>query len=112
METANSISDLNEIKEKSDMALVYFGSDTCGVCRDILPKLEKMIRTYSGVKAVKVEAKSLPELFAEYSVFAYPVIILFIQGKETIREAGVISLINLEQKIARYYTLFYDRSEG
>jgi hypothetical protein len=34
-------------------------------------------------------------------------VMLFIQGKETVREAGIISLNSLEEKISRYYQLFY-----
>lgn len=108
MEIIYSNADLNELKMNTDMVLVYFGSESCGVCRDIMPKLEKMLEKYPSIKAVKVEAQSFPELCANYNVFSFPVIMLFIQGKETIREAGIISLLSLEQKVSRCFELFFE----
>lgn len=89
------------------MLLLYFGSDTCGVCRDMLPKLEKILKNYPDITAVQIEAQRLPALSASYGIFAIPAIILLIEGKETLREAGIISLTDLDQKISRYYDLFY-----
>jgi len=106
MKILYSSSELNELKMNTDMVLVYFGSESCSVCRDIMPKLKKMLEKYPSIKGVKVEGHSLLELCAQYSVFTFPVIILFVQGKETIREAGIISLLSIEEKVARYYKLF------
>jgi len=107
METVASAARIDELQRENDMVLVYFGSPSCGVCRDILPKLERMLENYSRIRAVRVETQSLPELSAGYGVFAIPVILLFIQGKETLREGGIISLTQLEPKIARYYGLLF-----
>lgn len=90
------------------MLLVYFGSNTCSVCRDIMPKIDAMIDSYPFIKAVEVEVQKLPELSASYGVFTAPVVMLFIEGKETVREAGIMSLISLDEKISRYYDLFYE----
>ena len=91
------------------MALVYIGGDGCGVCRDLLGKVEKMVEKYPAIHAAKTDVDELPELAAAYQVFSIPVILLYIQQKETIREAGIISLVSLEQKIARYIDLLYGK---
>lgn len=107
MNKLNSIEEINKLKNNNDMLLVYFGSNSCSVCNAMFPKIEKMLEKYPNIQAVKVETENSLELSATYNVFTIPVIILFIQGKETIREARIISLIDLEQKISRYYELFY-----
>jgi thioredoxin-like negative regulator of GroEL len=107
MEQVNSIAEMDRLKKKNKMLLVYFGGKICSVCQDIMPKIDVMIERYPFIKAVKIEMQQSPELSANYDVFTVPVVMLFIQGKETIREAGIISLIGLEEKISRYYTLFY-----
>lgn len=103
----NSIEEINDLINNNEMLLIYFGSDTCGVCNSMMPKVEKMLKRFKEIKSVKVEPENSLELSAKYNVFTIPVIILFIQGKETIREARIISIENLEQKISRYYKLFY-----
>lgn len=108
MKLVNSTEQVNELKKDHDMLLMYFGSDACGVCRDMMPKIENMLAKYPNIEAIKIDAENSLELSASYNVFTVPVIILFIQGKETLREARIISVLNLEQKISRYYDLFHE----
>ena len=107
MELVNSGIEMDELKKKHEMLLVYFGSETCSVCRDMKPKIVRMIEKYPQIKGVDVDVQKMTELSARYRVFAAPAIILFIQGKETIREAGIISIVGLEEAISRYVGLFY-----
>ncbi len=108
MEQISSVDDMTALKEDHEMVLVYFGSPICSVCQDMRPKVEQMIGNYPLIKTVKVEMQESPEVSAANGIFTAPAVILFIQGKETIREAGIISLIKLEEKIGRYYKLFHE----
>jgi thioredoxin-like negative regulator of GroEL len=108
MDIINSIDEINDLINNNEMLLIYFGSETCGVCNSMMPKIKIILEKFKKIKSVKVEPEKSLELSAKYNVFAIPVIILFIQGKETIREARIISIENLEQKISRYYKLFYE----
>lgn len=107
MYTVKLIEEINELIDNNDMLLIYFGSNSCGVCTAMRPKVEIMLEKYPNIKSVKVETENSIELSAKYNVFTIPVIILYVQGKETIREARIISIEKLEQKISRYYELFY-----
>lgn len=100
--------ELHKLINDNDMMLVYFGSGSCSVCNAMKPKIEKLLLKYSKVKGVRVEVENSVELSANFNVFTIPVVILFIQGKETIRKARIISIENLEQEISRYYELFYN----
>lgn len=108
MDKINCIEEIQELKNKHEMLLIYFGSISCGVCNAMKPKLEKMLEKYPNIKLIEIEAGENPKLSATYNVFTIPVIILYIQGKETIREARIISLEKLEQEISRYYGLLYN----
>ncbi len=107
METINSIEKINELKDKNDMLLLYFESGSCGVCEAMLPKIEGMLQKYPNIVPYRVETENSLELSAKCGIFTVPAIILLINGKETLREAGIINLVNLEQKISRYYALYY-----
>ena len=108
MELIHFEKELKDLQKSKDMLLIYFGGPTCGVCHDMEPKLDRMLQNYPNIHAVKIEPESLPAIAATYQVFSIPVLILFVEGKETLREAGIISLNALEEKIARYYNLFYE----
>lgn len=107
MKTVQTIEELDALTRANDMVLLYVGGRSCGVCRDLQPKLEEMIASYPEISLVKVEAEDSPLLAAHYSIFSIPALILLIQGKETMREAGIVSLGQIERKIARYRGLFY-----
>jgi thioredoxin-like negative regulator of GroEL len=104
--------DSNEVLEKliedNEMVLVYFGSENCGVCSAMKPKLEEILKNYPKVKSVQVDVEKLLEVSALYNIFTIPGILLFIEGKETIREARNVSIIDLNNKISRYYKLFFE----
>lgn len=107
MEIIRSYEKLTELIKNNNMLMIYFGSDTCGVCKSMMPKVENMIKNFPNIKAVRVEADKNLKIAADFNVFTVPVILLYIQGKETIREVRIISLDNLEQKISRYCQIFY-----
>ena len=107
MQKLTTLAQIEDWRSGYEMALVYIGSEGCGVCRDLLGKLEKIVEKYPDVHMAKTYVDELPALAAVYQVFSVPLILLYIQQKETIREAGIISLVALEQKIARYVDLLY-----
>ena len=107
MEIITSYEKLQELIKNNDMLMIYFGSKACSVCSCMMPKVENMIKRYPNINAVMVEADKSLSLSARFNVFTVPVILLYIEGKETIREVRIISLDNLEQKIARYCQIFY-----
>lgn len=99
---------MNDLIKENDLVVLYFASYTCGVCVSLLPKLTRMLEKYPNIVTAKVQVEEAPELSATCKIFSAPAILLFIQGEETLREAGVWSLRELEPKIERYYNLFLD----
>ncbi|MDT8718756.1 thioredoxin family protein [Clostridium sp. 19966] len=51
------------------------------------------------------EIDELPSIAGKFSVFALPCILIFLEGKEILREARFISINELEGKIKRFYDL-------
>lgn len=107
MKIVDSKEAIDRLIDENDMVLIYFGSDTCSVCVDMKPKVEKILERYPKIKAVEVEIDKSMKLSTSYNIFTIPAILLFIDGKESIREARYISMEGLEQKINRYYNLFF-----
>ncbi len=72
------------------------------------PKLEAMLERFPKIKGLYIDVESSPRLGAYYGIFTIPGLILFIEGKETIRQAKHISLNELEGKLDRYYSMIYE----
>ncbi|WP_207652834.1 thioredoxin family protein [Anaeromicrobium sediminis] len=77
----------------------------CSVCHDLLPKVEDMLLPYPEIKSARIEMIKLPEASGKSSIFTAPTILLFVDGKEMIRESRFISVRQLEDKIHRYYSI-------
>lgn len=105
--------DTNETLEKlikeNEMVLAYFGSKSCSVCNVMKPKLEKILKSYPKIKSFEVNVQKSQKTAAAYNVFTIPAILVFIDGKETIREARYISIQEINNKISRYYNLLYEQ---
>lgn len=109
MNYIKSNEELKDIKEKNSMVIVYFGSEMCGVCTALKPKIEDMLKSYPNIKSVQVDADISPEMAAANNIFTIPGILLFIDGKEAIREARFISVPDIENKISRYYEMYFEQ---
>jgi thiol-disulfide isomerase/thioredoxin len=90
------------------MTLAYFTTTDCNVCKDLFPKVEKMMQSYPQIKGVRAEADVEPALVGEYGVFVVPTLILFVEGKETLRRARTISVPEVAEAIGRYYGMIYE----
>lgn len=107
MERIATLDAAQGIVSENEMALLYFGSQACGVCRDMMPKVEKLLAEYPKMKGAYIEAGEVPELSATYSIFTLPALLVFAEGKEVIREARHISLLDITERVDRYYNLLF-----
>lgn len=108
MELINSNEVLDNLIENEEMLLVYFGNESCSICVDMKPKVEEILNKYPKVKAVEVKIDDNLLIARKHNIFTIPGILLFIDRKETIREARYISMEDIDNRISRYYDMFYN----
>ncbi len=90
-----------------EMILLYFGSSSCGVCVDMKPKVEDVLKKYPRIKSIYIDVEKSHNIAISYDIFTIPGILVFVEGKETIREARYISIGDIDNKIHRYYDLLF-----
>lgn len=108
MRLIESQTELEQLVSENRMTLLYFGSDSCGVCQALKPKIEDLLLGYPKIASGRIDTAKSLELAAKHSVFTIPVVLIFAEGKEVIREARHISLRELTAKIERYYDLVFN----
>jgi len=102
MDLYNDVNKIKEIIEQEEIVLAYFTTTNCNLCKDLFPKIESMLDDYPKITGIKAESDIDQRIVGEYKVFMAPTVILFIQGKETIRLSRNISIPELKSKIDRY----------
>ena len=86
----DSISFEKVVLESDKPVLCKFTADWCPPCKQLEPVLEKVADEMEGkVVLVKLNIDDAPEISIEYGVRSIPTIIVFKNGQEEIRLAGM-----------------------
>lgn len=108
MQDLESINETDLFINSGDMRLVYISRPSCGVCKALIPKIEDMLGDFPEIKAGYVDLDKIPEAAGKFSIFTIPGILIFIQGKESIRKARYVSVDQLAGEIDRYYSMLFN----
>lgn len=107
LDILDSIEEIEDIINSNEMVLVYFGNNLWGVCKDLMPKVLALLENYPKVKTIYVDGEKSHNTSVRYNIFTFPGIIVYVDGKESIREAKHISIRDIESRIDRYYNLLF-----
>ncbi|MDY0393274.1 thioredoxin family protein [Virgibacillus halophilus] len=103
LEQLNTLEKIDSFIAENQMSFIYITQPNCSVCHGLLPQIQELMERYPKIKLGKVDAASVPAIAGKFSVFTVPVLILFIEGKEYLREARIVHLDLLEEKLNRVY---------
>ncbi len=103
-----NIEEFYQLMRNTDAALVYLSTKECNVCKSLRPKIEGMIQGhFPRITFLYIDCDEEKELAAQLTVFAVPTILLFFDGRESIRKSRFLGVDELRQEIARIYDLMF-----
>lgn len=79
--------------------LVDFYADWCGPCQMLSPVIEQLEQE-SGIKVIKIDVDSLPNLARQYRVMAIPTLLLFEDGQMKKRETAYMPIEHLRRFVS------------
>jgi thioredoxin-like negative regulator of GroEL len=102
---------LEEILKKinnSSGVMLYFWGDNCNVCDALKPKIKEAFdANFPKIEQIYIDAKNNIDIAAHFSVFSIPTTIVFLDGKEFVREGRNLSISNLVNKVKRPYEIMF-----
>ncbi|HUX38566.1 MAG TPA: thioredoxin family protein [Rectinemataceae bacterium] len=108
MEAIESYKRLLDIAAKEKAVLFYFSSPSCGVCKSVKPKVMALVEKHFPLMPMYyVDIEAVPEASGQLSIFSIPAVLVYFEGRETIREARNFGLMELGAKIDRYYGMIF-----
>ncbi len=89
--------------------LFYFSTISCSVGEALEPKVISLLeKDFPKIPFYNVDMNASPEISAKNNVFVEPTILVFFDGKETIRKSRIISIPDLFESISRIYKLAFE----
>ena len=105
-EQVTSTEDVERIIAGHPSVALYFTGPDCGVCRTLLPKLESVFaEEFPNTPLIIVDAARYPAAAAQLQIFTVPTLLIFLDGKESIRRSRNMSPGELVAAFARPYRL-------
>ncbi len=106
--TIKNIEEYHKEKAENAGVLFYYSNETCNVCKVLKPKIQEMLEAnYPEIPFFYVDMSLTPEISSQESVFTVPSLIVFFDGKETIRKSRHIGVDELKETISRPYKILF-----
>ena len=104
-----NLEEAQELLRVEDAVLVFFSDESCNVGDAISPKLQNLLKEdYPKMNFLEINTQMIPEARGYFNVFVIPTVLGYFAGQESIREARLISIPVLSQKIERIYKLLFE----
>ena len=101
-----TIEDINNIISENMAVMLYFSAPTCNVCHALKPKLlEAIDENFKEFEIVSVDTSVSQEIAAQFSVFAIPTVLVFLDGREFLRKSRHMSIGEVVNEIKRPYEI-------
>lgn len=106
-EVVDNIHELNQKVANSHLSFVYFGHPECSVCHGLKPQIDQKLKEFGNdVNFYEVNTFVVPEVAGDYSIMTVPVVLLFVEGKEYLRQARFVPIQPLYEQMKKIVTGF------
>lgn len=103
-----TLEEVENFTNENTLSFLYISQPNCSVCHGLLPQVEELFTKFPHIETAHIETNVLPAIAGHLSIFTVPVLILFVESKEYLREARIVHLDQFEEKLTSIYKNFYD----
>lgn len=96
-----SMDEIDSFITSNQLAFLFLSRPNCSVCVSLLPQIKTVMENYPSVKTAYINTEVIPEVAGRFSIFTVPVLILFFERKEYLREARIVPIAPFNEKINR-----------
>jgi len=86
--------------------LLYFSGEQCSVCHALRPKFKALFDdAFPLIRQIYLDAHENSQISAHFQVFSVPTMLVFLDGRECVREGRAVSLYKLTEQLMRPYKM-------
>ncbi|MGM1021987.1 MAG: thioredoxin family protein [Bacillota bacterium] len=98
-----SVDEIDTFIQNNRLSMLYVSQDNCNVCHAIYPKLKELLNNYPEIKLAHIDASQVEAVAGKLLIFTVPMIILFFDQKEYLREGRFVQFEQLEARLEQLY---------
>ena len=106
MKVFTSDEDFNKELKEYPIVIALFGSKTCMPCVSLKQKLDVWQQGHQQVKTIYIPVEEELAFAASQQVFTAPTILVYVEGKISLKESGYFSLDRMLEKVEHYLEYF------
>ena|SRR5690625_1887923 len=99
----NSVESMDEKIKGETFTFFFISQPNCSVCVSLHPQTERISAEFPRIHCYSIDIADTPEIAGAFHVFTAPTLLLFIDGKEYMREARFVQTEVFKNKLARIY---------
>jgi len=104
-----NLSEFNDYLKEKPAVLVYLSTEACKVCKVLKPKIIEMTeKSFPKMEFLYIDCELQKEIAAQNTVFAVPTILVFFDGRESIRKSRSVGVDQLKTEIKRIYDIMFE----
>jgi len=105
----HSREDFSGLLSDNPAVLAYFSTPDCNVCKVLKPKVKELLSSdFPEMRFVYIDCNKHPDIAAQQNVFAVPTIVVYFDGRETIRKSRSFGVGELRDSLNRPYQLLFN----
>lgn len=105
METLTSLEAVEQLREGPGLRVLFVSQPECSICRVLLPKVQAAVDAVPGVTLAYVDAAEVPDVAGRLNILTAPVVLVFGDGRELLREGRFLRLEEFEAALKRFAEL-------
>ena len=108
IESPTSFENFIKITKSNKAVCFYLSTPECNVCKVLKPKVIEMLEAdFSKIPFCYVDLNEAKEISGQLSIFSVPTILVYFEGKETIRASRNVHIEELREQIDRNYKMIF-----
>jgi thioredoxin 1 len=91
-----------QLDTASGVSVVAFSANWCPPCKVMAPIYEEASARFTGMKFLKADEETSPEIFNRFGVQSIPTYLVLKEGKEVYRQVGAVPASRFNAMLERF----------
>lgn len=105
MEALTNLEAVERMISGPGLRVLFVSQPACTICQVLLPKIQAVAEAVPGTAVAHVDVTEVPDMAGLFNILTAPVVLVFGQGLELMREGRFVRLDDFDTALRRFAAL-------